>query len=246
MREVWALTGWAVAACVVTAWAPSTCAAQDAATPPAETTSAPPDEITPAVETTPAPETTPSPETTPPVETITLEPAPDAPAPSLIARGRALGWGVDAIVPIYLGDVRQRDGVPLRYLNPGGGVEARIFYELPGGLGLGVSGGVMVHASESSSALSAYRGAVEARWVVDVGSPELAPVFALSIGVFIGQVNDTSLVTGYARVLAGMQWILAPWVALEGGVSLEGAIGADAFADAIAWLSPRIGVTFHE
>ena len=37
-----------------------------------------------------------------------------------------------------------------------------------------------------------------------------------------------------------------PWVALEGGVSLEGAIGADAFADAIAWLSPRIGVTFHE
>lgn len=180
-------------------------------------------------------------------EAVTEAGAPDAIPPlSPIARGRALGWGVDAIVPIYLGDVRQRDGVPVRYLNPGGGVEARVFYELPGGLGLGVSGGVMVHASESTAALSSYRGAVEARWVLDVGSLELAPLVGLSIGVLIGNVDEATVVTGYARVLAGVQWILAPWVALEGGVSLEGAIGGDAFADPIAWLSPRIGVTFHE
>lgn len=165
---------------------------------------------------------------------------------SPIARGRSFGWGVSAIVPLYLGDVREHDGSIVRYLNPGGGVEGRLFYELPGGLGLGVQGGLMVHASENTRALASYRGAAEVRWVIEVGSLELAPIVAFSIGALVAQVDTETVVTGFARLFGGVQWILAPWVALEGGVTLEGAIAAGAFADAIAWISPQIGVTFHE
>lgn len=167
-------------------------------------------------------------------------------APSAIARGRGLGWGVTAIAPLYLGPVRARDGREIHYLAPGGGVEGRVFYELANGIGLGALGGVAVHASTNTRALAAYRAAAEARWVIEIGMPELAPLVAVSIGALVAQAGAETVVTGYARLAAGAQIVLAPWAAIEISVALEGALGASAFADAIAWITPQAGVIFHE
>lgn len=162
-----------------------------------------------------------------------------------IARGRSLTWGASAIVPMYLGDVRERDGRAIAYLAPGGGIDGRVGYELPGGLALGVTGGIAAHASENSRALVSYRGAVEARWVIDVGA-DVAPLVGLAAGVFLAQLDAGLVATAYARVLAGMQILLAPWAALEIAISIEGALPFEAFADAIAWVSPQFGVSFYE
>ncbi|MDQ3032994.1 MAG: hypothetical protein M3Y87_11290 [Myxococcota bacterium] len=164
---------------------------------------------------------------------------------SVIARGRALTWGFSAIVPILLGDVRETSGRTLAYLNPGGGVEGRVGYELEHGITIGLVGGVNAFVSENSRALAMYRGGVQGRWTIDVGSI-VAPVIGLAAGVFLAQLDAGMVATAYGRVLLAAQLVLAPWIAVEAGVSVEGALGMDAFADPIAWISPQVGLSFAE
>lgn len=163
-----------------------------------------------------------------------------------IDRGRALTWGFAVIVPVWLGDLREPGGRGLEYVNPGGGVEGRIGFELPGGLALGVAGGISAHASDNSRAINAYRGGAEARWTIDVGEI-VAPSFGIAVGFMLVELDATGIrPTAYARVLAGAQILFAPWLAMELGVSLEGALGIDAFRDPVVWVSPQIGLSFYE
>lgn len=164
---------------------------------------------------------------------------------SPIERGRAFTWGFAAIVPILLGDVRETSGRTLAYLNPGGGVEGHVGYELEHGIMIGVVGGVNAFVSENSRALAMYRGGVEGRWTIDVGSM-VAPVVGLAAGVFLAQLDAGMVATAYGRVLLGAQLVLAPWIAVDAGVSIEGALAMDAFADPIAWISPQVGLSFSE
>lgn len=162
-----------------------------------------------------------------------------------ISRGRALGWGFAALVPVLFGDALRTDGRTIAYLSPGGGVEGHVGFELAGGISLGVLGGASVFASENSRALASYRGAAEARWTIDVGSI-VAPSFAIAVGVFFAQLDDVLAVSAYARVLAGAQIVLAPWAALDAGVALEGALAVDPLASPLAWITPQVGVSFYE
>lgn len=166
-------------------------------------------------------------------------------ARSPIERGRAFTWGLAAIVPILLGDVRESSGRTIAYLNPGGGVEGRVGYELEHGIAIGVTGGVSAFVSENSRALASYRGGVEGRWTIDVGGV-VAPTVGLAAGVLMLQLDAGIAATAYARLLLGAQILLAPWVALEAGVSVEGALGIDAIADPFVWISPQLGISFYE
>ncbi len=162
-----------------------------------------------------------------------------------IRQGRALTWGVTAIVPLLISDVREVGGRQLAYLNPGGGVEGRVGYELEHGLAIGVAGGVSAFVSENSRAVASYRAAIEGRWTIDLGAI-VAPTIGVAAGLFLGQLDAGMVPTAYGRVQLGAQILLAPWIALEAGVSLEGALGWDAFADSIAWITPQVGLSFYE
>lgn len=162
-----------------------------------------------------------------------------------IRQGRALTWGFTAIVPILLTDVRETGGRQLAYLNPGGGVEARVGYELEHGLAIGVAGGVSAFVSENSRAFASYRGAVEGRWTIDLGEI-VAPTIGVAAGLYLAQLDAGMVASAYARVQLGAQVLLAPWIAFEAGLALEGALGMDAFADPILWLTPQVGLSFYE
>jgi hypothetical protein len=171
--------------------------------------------------------------------------ADDGSAPRTLARGRALVWGATALVPMIIGDAREIDGRLIRYLAPGGGVEARVGYELPGGLALALAGGVTAHASENSRSLGLYRVLGEVRWAVDAGG-EVAPLLGLGAGLLLAHLDRGTAPTAMARVLAGIEWLPAPWMAIEFSLAMEGALGGEAFADSIVAATPRIGVAFSE
>jgi hypothetical protein len=162
-----------------------------------------------------------------------------------ISRGRALGYGASLIAPILLGDVREREGRTIAYLDPGGGIEGRVGYELGGGIMLGAIAGVSVNASENSRPLSTYRLAAEARWTLDIGSI-VAPSFGLAAGVLLVQLDEGLVPTGYARALLGAQILLSVWAALELAIAIDGALPADGFAEPFAWIEPHVGITFYE
>ncbi len=159
--------------------------------------------------------------------------------------GRGLSWGASFGAPIVLGAVADAAGRPLGLLEPGGGAEGRIGYELPGGLALGLVAGVFAHASSTTRALTSYRGALEARWTIETGTV-VAPTLAAGLGVDLEQFERGLAATGYGRLWVGTQWLLDSWFSLDLGATLEASIPGDAFRDAVAWVCPQIGVTFHE
>ncbi|AKF10678.1 hypothetical protein [Sandaracinus amylolyticus] len=185
--------------------------------------------------------------TTPVAEpVVTAPPAVEAPPPQrAIARGRGVTWGLALVVPVLVTDVIEANGHVIDYIAPGGGVDGRVGFELSGGISLGVTGGVSAHASQNSRSLAMYRGGVEARWTVDLGDM-VAPSFGIAAGVLLVELDAGLQVTAYGRVLAGVQLMFAPWVAMELGVSVEGALGLDAFRDPILWVSPQVGISFYE
>ncbi|UJR85916.1 hypothetical protein [Sandaracinus amylolyticus] len=192
----------------------------------------------------------PEPTTTAPLDTSAstpalAEPAPEPPPQRPIARGRGVTWGLTLIVPILATDVIETNGRALDPFPVGGGIDGRVGFELSGGISLGVTGGVSAHASDNSRSLAMYRGAVEARWTIDVGEM-VAPSFGIAAGVLLAELDAGLGVTAYGRVLAGVQLMFAPWVAMELGVSVEGALGLDAFRDPVLWVSPQVGVSFYE
>jgi hypothetical protein len=162
-----------------------------------------------------------------------------------IARGRALTWGFSGIVPVIATDVRAADGSRIAAVPPGGGAEARIGYEIAGGLTLGGLAGISAHASDNTRSLVLFRVSLDLRWTIDVGA-DVAPFLEGGGGLLMAQLPGRLGATAYARVSFGAAWALANWVALEAAVALEGAVPGDAFADAIAWITPQIGVTFYE
>jgi hypothetical protein len=162
-----------------------------------------------------------------------------------LATGRAFTWGVAAMLPLLAGDVRESDGRLLRYLQPGGGVEGRLAYELSGGIALGVSGGVAAHASQNSRSLVFSRVLAEVRWTIDTGA-DLAPSLGIGAGLLLAQLDRGLAASACARVLGGIEWLLARWAALEITVAVELSLAGDAFADPIACVTPRFGLVFSE
>lgn len=162
-----------------------------------------------------------------------------------IARGRGLTWGATAIAPVLLGDVREGDGRAIAYLQPGGGAEGRIGFELPAGISIGGLVGVSAHVSENSRAFTLYRLAAEARWVLDLGA-DVAPAFGLAAGLLLAQLDAGIRATAYARLALGVDVLIAQWISLSVALAVEGALPGDAFADPIAWLTPQVGVVFYE
>lgn len=176
-------------------------------------------------------------------ELATIQPAYGFEHPGY-ANDRGITWGLRASAPVLLSDVRGGDGVARELFALGGAGEAHLGWEWEG-LTVFLAGGASGHAASPSGALVTARTTLGARYTFDVGDRTLAPFLGGSVGLLLASLDAPIAATALASIDGGVQLRLVSWLALDLGVALEGALPGDAFADAIAWLSPFVGLSIH-
>jgi hypothetical protein len=157
--------------------------------------------------------------------------------------GRGLMWGASFTVPILVGNVRYAElpNDPVRYVAPGGGVDAHAGWEFDGGLRIELDGGIDGHAVDGQIPLSRYRGGAQLRYTIDVGS-DFYPFFAVGGALALFNRNTSLAATFDVRGLVGVGWWASSWFGLELAFAADVTLPGFAFTDTIAVFTPMIGV----
>jgi len=159
-----------------------------------------------------------------------------------LAHGRGLVWGASGVAPILLGDVRYAEtGARAPYASPGGGVEARIGWELDSGFRVEIAAGADGHEVDLQIPLTRYRAGVQARMPIDLGG-DVYPFFGVGGALALMSRNGSVATTLDVRGLAGIGWWLAGWFALELGVAVDVTPPGFAFTDTVVFVTPMLGV----
>jgi hypothetical protein len=158
------------------------------------------------------------------------------------AHGRGLVWGASGAVPILLGDVRYAEtGARAPYASPGGGVDARVGWELDAGFRLELAVAADGHEVDLQIPLTRYRAGLQARMPIDLGG-DVYPFFAVGGALALMSRNGALAATLDVRGLAGLGWSLAHWFALELSVAVDVTPPGFAFTDTVVFVTPMLGV----
>lgn len=173
-------------------------------------------------------------------------------------QGRGLQYGAHLLTPIYLTDVRRAGpGPTLPLVNPGGGVLARVGWELPAGFSVELQGGVAFNyvdqvADAPSHVLTAVDLRAAARYAF-LNPSAFVPFVQLGVGarLFWGDWPDDTANLAAAVVAAlhggvGAQIELTPYFGLELGVLVDYLFAHDLFHEpGIVGLTPFAGVSLY-
>lgn len=170
--------------------------------------------------------------------------------PASPSAGRGFTWGVSAILPVWVGELRYAEApaVAVPYFPLGGGVTGRIGGELEGGVVLeavlAVHGHSVDHMRANAGALVGYRGGLQLRWMIETGT-DVVPFVGAGGSLLVLSRGGSVGTTGTVHAVLGAQWMLARWVALELAVEGDVVFPGAALSDVGGYVSPMLGADFY-